>query len=229
MPEVCQEPKVYLCQQMANVAVYQMAAGQVAVYSRGNPHHQTPNEDAAALIPLDAHCCILAVADGMGGNRAGKQASRIVIEAVASTVQPGAVELVHAEILNGIEQANRSICDLELGAATTLALVQIQGHTVRPYHVGDSMILVTGQRGKVKLQTVSHSPVGYAVEAGLLDEHGAITHSDRHVVSNVPRLPRLIRVASGLRPPRMVAGRDWRAGHPGGRVLSDLQGLDMAL
>ena len=47
------------------------------------------------------------------------------------------------------------------------------------------MILVTGQRGKVKQQTVSHSPVGYAVESGLLDENEAVHHEDRHIVSNV--------------------------------------------
>ena len=33
-----------------------------------------------------------------------------------------------------------------------------QAHTIRPYHVGDSVILVVGQRGKLKLQTISHSP-----------------------------------------------------------------------
>jgi serine/threonine protein phosphatase PrpC len=42
-----------------------------------------------------------------------------------------------------------------------------------------------GQRRKVKLQTVSHSPVGYAVEAGLIDEHEAMHHDERHVVSNM--------------------------------------------
>jgi len=51
--------------------------------------------------------------------------------------------------------------------------------------VGDSMILVVGQRGKIKLQTVSHSPVGYAVESGLLDEAEAMHHEDRHLVSNM--------------------------------------------
>jgi len=47
------------------------------------------------------------------------------------------------------------------------------------------MILVTGQRGKIKLQSVPHSPVGYAVEAGMLDENEAVHHEERHLVSNV--------------------------------------------
>ena len=46
------------------------------------------------------------------------------------------------------------------------------------------MVLVIGGRGKIKYQTISHSPVGFAVEAGLLDEDQALHHEDRHVVSN---------------------------------------------
>jgi len=66
-----------------------------------------------------------------------------------------------------------------------LAVVELQDQTVRTYHVGDSMILVTGQKGKITLQTISHSPVGYAVHAGLLDETEAMHHEDRHLVSNL--------------------------------------------
>ncbi|MGI9590762.1 MAG: PP2C family protein-serine/threonine phosphatase, partial [Myxococcota bacterium] len=45
-------------------------------------------------------------------------------------------------------------------------------------------ILLIGQRGRVKLQTVDHSPVGFAVEAGLLDADAALHHEDRHIISN---------------------------------------------
>ena len=51
--------------------------------------------------------------------------------------------------------------------------------------MGDSSIFVTGQRGKVKLESVPHSPVGYGVEAGLLDAGEAMYHAEPHVVSNV--------------------------------------------
>jgi serine/threonine protein phosphatase PrpC len=88
-------------------------------------------------------------------------------------------------ILDGVEHANRSICELGIGAATTLAIVEIKENTIRPFHAGDSTILVMGQRGKIKLQTISHSPVGFAQEAGLMDEEEAMQHEDRHVVSNV--------------------------------------------
>jgi len=35
------------------------------------------------------------------------------------------------------------------------------------------------------MQSIPHSPVGYAVEAGLLDETDAMHHEERHVISNV--------------------------------------------
>jgi len=87
--------------------------------------------------------------------------------------------------MNGIERANEAVLELGVGAGTTLAAVEVQDGTVRPYHVGDSTILLVGQRGKLKLQTIAHSPVGFAVEAGVLDESEAMHHEDRHFVSNM--------------------------------------------
>jgi serine/threonine protein phosphatase PrpC len=107
-----------------------------------------------------------------------------VQEALASP-DGGQPESLRGAILNGIEAANQSVRELGCGAATTLALVEIQGRSIRPYHVGDSVILLTGQRGKLKLQTIPHSPIGYAVEAGLMKEEEAIHHEERHVISNV--------------------------------------------
>ena len=36
-----------------------------------------------------------------------------------------------------------------------------------------------GQRGLIKLQTTAHSPTGFAVEAGFLDEREALHHEDQ--------------------------------------------------
>jgi serine/threonine protein phosphatase PrpC len=127
------------------------------------------------------------VADGFGGQPAGDQASRLALaalaDAVAEAVSSGAE--MREGILNGFEQANQAVCGLGLGAATTLAVAEIEGRWVRTYHVGDSAILIVGQRGKIKLQTVSHSPVGLAIEAGWLEETEAMHHEDRHLVSNM--------------------------------------------
>jgi serine/threonine protein phosphatase PrpC len=178
--------------QMAEVAAFEFAGGTAAVFSTSSPNKLTPNEDVAAVLPTGPHGGILAVADGLGGHAGGEQASRLAIEAIQKAIQEavhaaegGEPEQLRGAILNGVEAANREVCQLGLGAATTLALVEIQDRTIRPYHVGDSAILLTGQRGKLKLQTIAHSPIGYAVESGLIDEKEAIHHEHRHVISNV--------------------------------------------
>lgn len=181
------DARLYLEQDMPGVDLHDIAGGTAAVFSVRSPLGQGPNEDAAALIPLDAETSVLAVADGVGGVGGGEQASRLAIEALWGALTEGGRSgtPIRTAILDAIEAANEVVCGLGVGAATTLAAVEIQGDAIRPYHVGDSMVLLVGGGGKVKLQTVAHSPVGFAVESGLLDEEDAMHHADRHIVSNV--------------------------------------------
>lgn len=161
--------------------------GEAVTYSARSPDKQTANEDAVALLPYEKTSGLLVVADGLGGMPEGEEASRLAIDSIAGVLSESreAGLPLRDALLNGIEQANRRVLGRGTGAATTLAAVEIAGNTVRPYHIGDSLILVCGQRGRIKLQTISHSPVGYAVEAGLLDEDEAVHHEQRHLVSNV--------------------------------------------
>lgn len=167
--------------------VHSFVNGETAVYTSRTPENQTPNEDCAALFAIDSHAGVLVVADGMGGMPLGKEASHLCINAIQSSLESikDPYSGLREVILNGIEQANQEVSGLNVGAASTLAIVEIVGDLVRPYHIGDSSILVVGQKGKVKLYTVSHSPVGYAVEAGFLDESEAMHHEERHIVSNM--------------------------------------------
>ncbi|MEZ6068962.1 MAG: PP2C family serine/threonine-protein phosphatase [Pirellulales bacterium] len=164
-----------------------LAGGRVCVYSSPCPGREGANEDAAALLPFGDDAAVLAVADGLGGSAAGEHASRVVIQSLQREVDKarGTDTLLRTAIINALEQANESIQALGIGAATTLAAVEVNRAAIRTYHVGDSGILVTGGRGRIRLQTVAHSPVGYGVESGLLDEAEAMHHEDRHVVSNV--------------------------------------------
>ena len=162
--------------------------GQVAVFSGRAPHKETSNEDAAGVLRMGDASAVLMVADGVGGLPAGDDASRLVVETIAGTLQALPAESrdnLREAILDGLEVANRRIMAETSGGASTLALVEVQGRQVRTYHAGDSIVLVFGQRGRIKLQTVPHSPVGYAVESGMLDEDEALQHEDRHLVSNI--------------------------------------------
>jgi PPM family protein phosphatase len=170
-------------------SVCPVAGGEAVLFSARSPDKLTANEDAAAIIPITETSGVLVVADGLGGGRAGQEASSLAVNTIARIVRqsvvPEDLSTLRSAILDGIETANAAIQQLGVGAATTLAVVEIVDGEVRPYHVGDSMILVTGGLGKVKLLTVSHAPVAMAVESGLMDEQEAMHHEHRHLVSNV--------------------------------------------
>jgi serine/threonine protein phosphatase PrpC len=186
---------------MAKACYMDAGAGVAVVYSSRSPGKQTPNEDAAGVFPYGGSECVLAVADGLGGLRAGHQASSLAVKSVKEALDrgPAAGSELREAVLNGFESANRAVQNLGIGAATTLAVVEVQGTSIRPYHVGDSLIVVVGQRGKIKLQSVPHSPVGYGIESGLLDETEAMYHEERHIVSNVIGTPDMrIEVGSTL-------------------------------
>ena len=157
------------------------------VLSVCKPGRDGPNEDAAALVCLGDAATVAVVSDGAGGHPDGAKAAALAVRAVCESVAHlGAnPENLRAAIINGFESADREIAALSTGAAATLAVVEIQGATMRAYHAGDSMVLVTGQRGRIKWLNIPHSPVGYAVEAGLLDRGEALHHEDLHLVSNL--------------------------------------------
>ncbi len=158
-------------------------------------------------MPFGESDCVLIVADGVGGHLRGAEASRIVIETLATTLRAATESgaAMRAAILDGIEASNRAVTALGVGAATTVAVAGVEGGFVRSYHVGDSMVLLVGQRGKRKLMTIAHSPIGYAVEAGVLDPEEALLHEDRHFVSNIVGSEEM-RIDVG--PPIPIAARD---------------------
>jgi serine/threonine protein phosphatase PrpC len=180
------------------------AAGQAAVFSHRSPHKEHLNEDAAALIACGDGRGVIAVADGCGGMASGQDAARLAIEWLERSLAGGPPD-VRSAILDAIDKANRDVRQLGVGAATTLAAVEIDRRKIRTYHIGDSQILVVGSHGKVKLQTRAHSPVGYAIEAGVLSEEEAIHHEERHLVSNVLGSPD---THIELGPRRKLAQRD---------------------
>jgi serine/threonine protein phosphatase PrpC len=146
-----------------------------------------------ALIGIDSERGVIALADGFGGQPSGDHASELAVRAVGSTVRDAVrdgADLREA-IMDSFERANEAVLALGVGAATTLAVVEIDGDGVRAYHAGDSEVLMVGQRGKVKLTTMAHSPVGYALEAGWISEEDALHHEERHLVSNMIGSPEM--------------------------------------
>jgi serine/threonine protein phosphatase PrpC len=162
------------------------ASATILAYTCRSPDKLTENEDTVAVIPYGPAAAVLVVADGAGGLPAGKRASLTAVQTLAAALASSLAEtaLLRTAILNGIEAANEAVIALGNGSATTMTVITVEGLLVRSYQVGDSEALLVGQKGKIKLQTAVHSPTGFAVEAGFLDQRAALHHEERHLVSN---------------------------------------------
>ncbi len=200
------EPVLLIDQQFDAVQAQPFAAGTVYYYTRRDPEKQTPNEDAIGLLPVGDAAGVLLIADGCGGQANGQLASQLAVEALAEALrQCDQTTNLRTPILDGFDSAVLRVRQLGTGAATTLLAVEINAGVIRTFHVGDSQALLVGSHGKVKLQTQAHSPVGYAVEAGMLTEKAALHHADRHLVSNIVGADDL-HIDMGL--PRRLAPQD---------------------
>lgn len=181
------KPLLYLGTDSNGIETFAIAGGTACIFTRRAPGKASDNEDSLGIVPCDGTAGVLAVADGLGGLPAGEQASATAVSQLSRHVvaRCGRELSLREAILDAIEQANRIVVSRGTGSGTTFAAVEIDQHAVRPYHIGDSEILITGQRGRIKYQTISHSPVGYAVEAGFIEADEAIFHDERHLVSNI--------------------------------------------
>lgn len=163
-----------------------VGGGSVIAFTERAPYKDTENEDTLAIIPWGPESVVMVVADGAGGLPAGKRASLTAVSSLVEVLSVAMSETVvlRTAILDGIEAANEAVMRLSNGSATTMTVVTIEGRIARSYQIGDSEALVVGQRGRIRLQTTAHSPTGFAVEAGFLDEREALHHAERHLVSN---------------------------------------------
>ncbi|MFO1324720.1 MAG: protein phosphatase 2C domain-containing protein [Burkholderiales bacterium] len=151
------------------------------------------NEDSVAV---DADNGILALADGMGGHRAGEVASRLATEilmdgltAAVAGFRPNMHQ--HAPLLaveQSINRANRAIieagrADVKFrGMGTTLALAVFYDDQVTLAHVGDSRIYRV-RDNRLQLLTRDDSLLRDQVELGLISAAEANQSHNRSLVT----------------------------------------------
>lgn len=176
---------------MTSVAIHTMARMELPqcyalreeawLLSRGRPDGSGKNEDVAAIVD-GSDGTTLVIADGVGGSTNGQRAANETVCLVARAAAKADAEGLRSAIVDAIEDAHQRIRTI---GQTTLTIVTIRGSELRTYQVGDSAAFVIGQRGKLRHKTTSHSPVGYAVESGVIDHREALVHEELHLVSNV--------------------------------------------
>lgn len=140
------------------------------------------NEDAFICEPP-----LFAVADGMGGARAGEVAAGLAATALE---EAGAEVRGDTGLTVLIEEANRRIWERSLtdpetagmGAVVTAALVDADAGTVTIGHVGDSRAYMI-RDGAIEQLTTDHSLVAELVESGVLTPEEAERHPQRSAVT----------------------------------------------
>lgn len=137
------------------------------------------NEDRALALPP-----LLAVADGMGGAKAGEVAAQMTVDALARTGPAPSVELV----LEAIADANREIRELSAndpdhsGMGTTVTAALVGPGEARILHVGDSRAYVV-RGGTIRQVTDDHSLVGELMRQGQLSHEEAERHPSRNIIT----------------------------------------------
>ena len=157
-----------------------MRVGQYA--ARTDPgRKRRGNEDSYVLQPP-----LFAIADGMGGARAGEVASALAAGALEESRATGGGE---ERVIELIQEANRRVhqrastdaATSGMGTTITVALVERDG-TITFGHVGDSRAYLFRDGGLEQL-TDDHSLVAELVRRGELSPEAAEVHPQRSVIT----------------------------------------------
>jgi len=142
------------------------------------------NEDYCLI---DAERGLFVLADGMGGARAGEQASRMAVETVAETVRAAGTSDSQV-LIRATEEANRRVLDaahndpsLE-GMGTTLVAALDLGDELAITSVGDSRAYVMDGDG-LHVITEDQTWVNEVGRPLGLDEESLRNHPMRHVLT----------------------------------------------
>ncbi|HET8820235.1 MAG TPA: Stp1/IreP family PP2C-type Ser/Thr phosphatase [Thermoleophilaceae bacterium] len=142
---------------------------------------RTANEDSLVVRPP-----LFAVADGMGGAKAGEVASAVAVEAVEDARESS--EPAEAQLAGIVRDANRRIYELAVGdesrrgMGTTLTLAKLHGDEVSLAHVGDSRAYRL--RGdELQQLTRDHSLVAELERSGQITAEAAEHHPQRSIIT----------------------------------------------
>ncbi|MGH9117303.1 MAG: Stp1/IreP family PP2C-type Ser/Thr phosphatase [Acidimicrobiales bacterium] len=148
---------------------------------------RTNNEDS--MLVLDR---LFAVADGMGGHRAGEVASQLAVQALEQTFGGTEHNPTVEQLIEAVRRANIAIIEESLtnpehrGMGTTitaLAPIDMNGEeTLAVINVGDSRTY-RFHDGELEQLTEDHSLVQEMVRDGRLSPEEAATHPQRNIVT----------------------------------------------
>jgi len=135
------------------------------------------NEDAFLIEPP-----LYAVADGMGGARAGEVASQLALQTVADLQRAGGARLEDEVVAaNTVVFARAGEDERFAGMGTTLTAALASPGAVHLAHVGDSRAYLL-RAGSLRQLTRDHTLVDRMVQAGEISRDEADVHPHRNVL-----------------------------------------------
>lgn len=149
------------------------------------------NEDSVIILKNHNDEVLMAVADGMGGHRAGEVASSIAISYLGKHFQESFYNLTKEEAIiwinDSVSNINSQIFKYEeanpesVGMGTTLVLALYTKDYLLFGNIGDSSGYLIKNK-KLHKVTIDHSLVNLLVEAGELTEEEARDHPRKNVL-----------------------------------------------
>jgi protein phosphatase len=142
---------------------------------------RSANEDAFVVAPP-----FFAVADGMGGAKAGEVASQLAADAFSGEGESG--EAPEEQLSRILREANRRIYELAAtdesrrGMGTTLTAAKVHDSEVSLGHVGDSRAYLM-RDDKLEQLTRDHSLVAELERSGQLTPEAAEHHPQRSIIT----------------------------------------------
>ena len=182
--------------------------GRPLTYSYGGATHvglrRTENQDSFGRFPRseDARSDLeqlFLVADGMGGQRGGREASQIAVHMVEEAFFGDRTGTLSERLRRAILAANEAIhdqaeADDELrDMGTTCTALVLRGREASVGHVGDSRLYRVSDAGLEQL-TKDHTRVEKMVEHNIITPEEAAVHPERNVLSRALGVRREVEV-----------------------------------
>ena len=137
--------------------------------------------------PIGPFPNLLAVADGMGGHKAGDFASKYTVKVLREELEDTPLDKPEEILRNVVGIANHKLIeaastDIKLeGMGTTLVVATVVGNTLYFANVGDSRLYVVDKQ--LRQITRDHSLVQEMVRMGEITAEEARNHPDKNIIT----------------------------------------------
>lgn len=161
------------------------------------------NEDSIFSLPEHG---LFVVADGMGGEIAGAEASAQVIRSVERVATkffesgpPTSPSSLEETLIQSLQQANNDVFDISVkdsdkaGLGSTGSVLDLHRGAYFIAQVGDSRVYLV-REGKVQQLTRDHTVVWALYESGVITRDQIETHPDRHFLTQCIGAPKSLQV-----------------------------------